>query len=49
MLTFASKTTEGGNVLLPTLTDLAGDPYYLVRKTIGSHIHEVSIHKNNVK
>lgn len=45
LFVFVAKSSETINVLhlLPTLSNLASDPYYLVRRNIGSCLHEVTI------
>lgn len=43
MFLFVSSASEDVDVLLPTFNDLAGDPYYMVRRTIACGIHEVDI------
>ncbi|KAK0172362.1 hypothetical protein PV328_005690 [Microctonus aethiopoides] len=42
MFLFASNSPDDIEILLSTFTDLAGDPFYMVRRTIASGIHEVA-------
>ncbi|XP_015605533.1 serine/threonine-protein phosphatase 4 regulatory subunit 4 isoform X4 [Cephus cinctus] len=42
MFLFLNTATEDVSVLLPTFNDLAGDTYYMVRRTIACGIHEVA-------
>ena len=43
MFLFVTHASEGVDILLPTFNDLAGDPYYMVRRTIACGIYEVSV------
>ncbi|XP_015126876.1 serine/threonine-protein phosphatase 4 regulatory subunit 4 isoform X1 [Diachasma alloeum] len=42
MFLFTSSSPEDTDLLLPTLTDLANDPFYMVRRNLACGLHEIA-------